>query len=307
MSKKEKLESFYTKNYKKLLIIPLIILLISLILVGTKFATTGDLFKKDVTLKGGITATIYTNQEINIEKLKQAIPSDSIIRTLTDFSTGKQLGIIIEVSDIKIEQLENIIEKELNIKLTQENYSVEETGPKLGQAFYRQLILAVLLAFLFMGIVVLITFRTIIPSLAVIQAAVTDIVVTLAIINFLNIEISSAGIVAFLLVIGYSIDTDILLTTRVLKKKGQPLFDRMFSSMKTGLTMTITTLIAITTGFLFTTSFVIKEMFMIIMIALIIDIFTTYLTNTGLLMLYCKKKNITWNSKNYSKNGESGF
>ena len=41
----------------------------------------------------------------------------------------------------------------------------------------------------------------------------------LALIDFLGIEISAAGIAAFLMLIGYSVDTDILLTSRALKRK----------------------------------------------------------------------------------------
>jgi len=198
-----KLEEFYKKNYKLLMLIPIIVLIISLAFISYNYMSKGELINRDVTLKGGISATIYTDKPANIKELQNAIKVDSIVRTLTDFSTGKQVGVIIEVSDIKAEELKSILESALNIKLTDQIYSVEETGAALGESFFKELIYTVLIAFLLMSIVVFITFRTFIPSIAVIFAALIDITIPLAIINFLGMKISSAGIVAFLLLIGY--------------------------------------------------------------------------------------------------------
>jgi len=290
---KDKLEAFYNKYYKVLMLIPIILLVISFIIVGSRFASTGELFNRDVTLKGGITMTIYTDQEISTELLQNKIPVDSIVKKLTDFSTGKQVGVIVEASDIKEEELKPILQKELNIELTNENYSIEETGSSLGASFYTELIWAVIFAFILMAIAIFILFRTFTPSIAVVFSALIDIMVPLAIINIFNIKVSSAGIVAFLLLIGYSVDTDILLTTRSIKRTNGRLFDRMYASMKTGLTMTFCAIAVMITGLVISNTPIIKEMFFIILLGLITDIFSTYLTNAGILTMYCKKKNIT--------------
>jgi preprotein translocase subunit SecF len=285
-----KIGKFYFKHLKKLAIIPLILFILALTGLIIQASVTGDFMNKDVSLKGGISSTVYTNQEIDESELKAHLGVDSNTRVLGDFSTGEQLGIMVEVSDLNSTVLEEKLESFFNMELTQENYSVEETGPKLGEAFYRQLILALIFALILMGVAVLIAFRTIIPSLAVVFAAITDIIVTLAIVNLFGMQISTAGIVAFLLVIGYSIDTNILLTTRVLKKKELSVNDRIKASAKTGLTMTFTTILALTAGIIFVTSPVIKGMFTIVVIALLVDILTTYFTNAGILSWYVKKK-----------------
>ena len=273
------------------MLIPIILLVLSLAFVGFKYATTGEIFNRDVTLKGGITSTIYTDKDINTEDLQNKIPN-SLVKKLTDFSTGQQVGIIVEASDISADNLKESLQKELAIELTDQNYSVEETGSSLGESFYKELITAVLIAFIFMAIVIFITFRTLIPSAAVVLSALIDIIIPLAIINLLNIKVSSAGVVAFLLLIGYSVDTDILLTTRALKRYNAPLFDRMYSSMKTGLTMTFCAIAVMVTGIILSTTPIIKEMFFIILLGLITDIFSTYFTNASILKIYCKRKNI---------------
>ena len=290
---KDKIEVFWSKNYKLLMFIPIIILVISLILVGTRFAKTGDLFNKDVTLKGGIAATIYTDKPLTEEEIKSALGVESTIKKIGDLTSGKQLGFVIEVSDLTEEQLKSTLSEKLNLELKQENFSLEITTPKLSQSFYKQLMIALIFAFILMGLSVFITFRTLAPSLAVISAAVMDIGITLAFVNLLGMNISTAGIVAFLLVIGYSVDTDILLTNYSIRKREGRLFDRMFHSMKTGLTMTACAAAVMITGLIISNSIVIREMFIIILTALIVDIFSTYLTNAGILWIYCKKKQIT--------------
>jgi preprotein translocase subunit SecF len=84
-----------------------------------------------------------------------------------------------------------------------------------------------------MGLVVFFYFRSIAPSLAVILEAFSDIIVTLAIFNLTGIKLSTAGIAAFLMLIGYSVDTDILLSTRVLKRKDGTVMERWQSKYAT--------------------------------------------------------------------------
>ena len=290
---KEKAEKIFAKNYKILMAIPIIITIIAVIFIGVKYQQTGDLFNKDVSLRGGIAATVYTDNLFTEEQIKSSLQVDATVRTISEVTSGKQLGFIVEVSDLNRDQLKERLQN-LGLELTSQNYSVEETGERLGQAFYRQLLFAIGLAFLLMGITIFITFRTIAPSLAVIFAAFMNLTVTVAVINLLGMNVSTAGIAGLLLIIGYSIDTDVLLTTWVLKKKEYgSLFQRMFHSMQTGLTMTLCAIGVMLVGLLVSNSIVIKEMFTIIFIALIVDIFATYLTNTGILWHYCKRKNIT--------------
>jgi preprotein translocase subunit SecF len=289
---KDKIEHFWNKNYKWLMFIPVLLLVLSLVSIGIQVAKTGDFIKKDVSLRGGIAATIYTDREISTDQIKSALEVESEVKILGDVTTGKTLGYVIEVSDLNETQLKSRLHDKLDLDITQENFSLEVTTPKLSQAFFKQLLIALIFAFILMGVTVFITFRTPAPSIAVIAAAFMDITITLGIINFFGINLSTAGIVAFLMVIGYSVDTDILLTNYAIKKRDGRLFDRMYHSMQTGLTMTICAIGVMLTGLIISNSVVIREMFLILTIALIIDIITTYLTNAGILWIYCKRKNI---------------
>ncbi|MCK4589936.1 MAG: protein translocase subunit SecF [Nanoarchaeota archaeon] len=287
------LKNIYDKHYKKLFIIPILLLVLALAQIAFQTATTGDFVNKGISLKGGSAITI--NKKIDPLELENHLNqnfqgAELTVRSLTE--AGIQTAVTVESSAQTKEEIAVIITKiKQKINLEQEDYTVEIVGASLGESFFKQTLFAVFIAFILMGIVVFIYFRTIAPSLAVILAAFSDIVITLAIFNLIGFKLSSAGIAAFLMLIGYSVDTDILLSTRVLKRKQGSVLDRIFNAMKTGLTMTASTLVAVTLALIFAQSPVIKQIMTILLIGLLIDLINTWLQNTAILRYYLEKKN----------------
>ena len=288
-----KWEELLEKHYKKLFVVPIILLVFSLIVVGFFFSKTGELFYRDVSLKGGVSATVY-EKGVDAEKLERFLEDrlgiDVFVRKLGDIATDSDVGVVVEIGENVSDELKKGIEEGTGIKLNKDNFSVEEVSSSLGESFYQGLLKAVLIAFILMGIVIFVAFRNFIPSAAVLLSAFLDIIFPLAIVELAGIKINAAGIAAFLLVIGYSVDTDILLTTKVLKRKEGNIYERVVDSAKTGLTMTFATIAALGIAYFVTTSFVLKQMFLIIVIALFVDIISTYFMNSGILIWYCKKK-----------------
>jgi preprotein translocase subunit SecF len=133
-----------------------------------------------------------------------------------------------------------------------------------------------------------------IPSIAVIFAAFADIVFALTVVNIMGISLSAAGVAAFLMLIGYSVDTDILLTTRALRKREGTLNERIYGAFKTGIFMTITGLVAVLPAFYIVTglpdSF--RQIFLILAVGLFADIINTWLTNASIIKWYCERKGI---------------
>lgn len=289
---KNSFEKFHDKNYKLLLLIPLLMLILSLTYIGIFYSKNQDFIHRDISLTGGTSVTIY--DKINVIDLENSL-SDELeginIREVYDLVTNEQKAVIIETKT-EGEQTKQVIQNYLGYELTLENSSFEFTGSALSESFYRQLLIAILVAFLFMALVVFVIFRTFIPSLAVIISAFADIVMTLALIDLLGISMSSAGIVAFLMLIGYSVDTDILLTTRILKRKEWSLNERIFGAFKTGITMTLTSLLAIVFALLIVQSFsvVLTQIFTVLVIGLGFDILNTWITNVSILKWYVERK-----------------
>ncbi|MGM5480303.1 MAG: protein translocase subunit SecF [Nanobdellota archaeon] len=300
-SMEQKKQSFYEKYYKQLLIIPFLLLVISIAFLGVNYAQTGDVINRGIKLKGGSAITV-TDDMTDISNVDLSSLESSILTTFPegDLSTRvqKQLGvptaITIELDvteDGDVDDFKQAVLSELpELEESEINNNMLTTGSSLGQAFFKQIIIALLVAFVLMGIVVFIKFKVPAPSFAVILAAFSDIVVTLAVVTMMGMKLSSAGIAAFLMLIGYSVDTDILLSTRVLKRKKGTVYSRVISAMRTGLTMNITTLVAITIALFVSQSPTLTEIMTILFIGLIVDMINTWIQNAGILRWFLERK-----------------
>ncbi|MFH1425586.1 MAG: hypothetical protein ABIG28_02535 [archaeon] len=289
----EEMKNWYDKYYKLILLIPIILLIITVFYLYNFDKQNGDILLKDVTLTGGTTVSVF-DPEVSIQDLTTALSEkfpDIHIRGISDFRTGEQKGFILETQET-VESIKPSLEEYLGYELTQDNSSIEFSSAGLSEGFYRQLRMSIFIAFLFMAIVVFIIFRTFVPSTAVVLAAFADIVMTLTVVNMMGMALSTAGIVAFLLLIGYSVDTDILLTTRVIKKKEGSINSRIKGALGTGLTMTLTSIIAVTVALLIVkgSSEVLRQMFTILLIGLSFDLFNTWFANASILKWYAEKK-----------------
>jgi preprotein translocase subunit SecF len=283
----KKVKHIYETHYKKLLIIPFLLLILAIAQIGIQAAVTGDFMHKDVNLKGGV--TIEMNKltdpiELELFLLDKFPDNDILVRVSQDKT--------VIAADINPKQTDSLIEaiEEKVGELKEDEISKRVMGERLGASFFKETIIAILIAFAFMGFVVFLYFRTFVPSVAVILAAFSDIVITLAIVNVFGMKIGMAGIAAFLMLIGYSVDTDILLSTRVLKRIEGSVLDRVYSAMKTGMTMNITTVIAVAVTLSFILSFDIKQVMIIVLIGLLVDLLNTWIQNVGLLRWYLEKK-----------------
>lgn len=289
-------EKLYRENYKKLLWVSVIIVLLSIGVTLGKVITTGDFAEKGVSLKGGIVLTVLTETPVDVEatlaELRTELPSiDANIKTTS--SRGQQESIIIEASGVESDELILAVQGMIPAANDRDNVSIDTTDPVLGRIAFNQTMLAILVAFVFMAIVVFLYFRSLVPSAAIILAALSDMLFALAGLNLLGIKLSLAGVAAFLMLIGYSVDTDILLSVRVIKRKEGTVFDRVVGAMKTGLTMSAATLAVVIVALIFTDSEIIRQIMTVLLFGLIGDIIFTWIQNAGILRIYTEKKGQT--------------
>ena len=287
---KDKITNIYDRHYRKMMIIPNILLVLSLGILFFNLFTTGQFIEKGVSLSGGVSMTILspTIDNVEVQELLKEEYSKADVESRTITGGGQQKGIIVEVAGITSEELQSTIVSQYG--LSKEDYTIEVTGSSLGKSFYKQLIIAILIAFVLMGTVVYIYYRSIVPSLAIILAAFSNMITTLAIISLMGVKITPAGIAGFLMLLGFSVDTDILLTTRALKHKGGTVDERMFSALKTGLTMSAAAIASISISLIFTHSETIKQIMTILLIGLIFDLVYTWIQNAGIIKMYLEKR-----------------
>ncbi len=273
-----------------LLAVPLIILFAGAALLVLNFTQTGEWFQRSIELRGGTLVSIKTDSQPDLAMIEEELSErfgKVIVRELRSFSG---YGFTVQAdAGTDVEELEAALD---GLGVDTSDMSIETVGSSLGESFWQQAQLSIIVAFILMGIIVFIIFRTLIPSAAVILAAFSDIIVTLALMQVFSIEISLASFAALLMLIGYSIDTDILLTTRILRNTEGSLSERMRGAFKTGMTMTLTTLSVLAAVVITTTSPVLFSIASVLFLGLAVDIINTWLMNATIIRWYAEKRGL---------------
>ncbi|MBI2971137.1 MAG: hypothetical protein HYY37_01815 [Candidatus Aenigmarchaeota archaeon] len=268
--------SFTEKHWKQLIAVPFVLLIAASVLLVHNVVTKGSFLERDVELRGGKII------EAEIRGGAGDMPGYAHVRTAAE---GRRVLI-----EIPAEQDENEVLGVLRSSgVLVGEPTVRTFGPSLGEVFWKQAQIALLVAFVAMSVFVFILFRSPVPSLIVILAATTDIVVTIAVLSMLGVQLSLSVLAALLMIIGYSVDTDILLTSNLLRHGGDT-NAKIRSSMITGLTMSLTALAALSAMYLFAGSFVLSQMALVLIIGIVVDIPATWFANAGLLRWWMMKR-----------------
>ena len=166
--------------------------------------------------------------------------------------------------------------------------SIDSRSATFGSDTQQQALFGVILAFAGMSVLVGLIFRTLIPSVAVVVSAFSDLVIPVALMNLLNIELSLGAVAALLMIIGYSVDSDILLNNHVLRRHGS-FYESAYRAMRTGVSMTLTSIAAMLTMFVVSWYLGIPlfdDIALILVCGLTADLMNTYLMNMSLLRWY---------------------
>ncbi|MDP2666842.1 MAG: hypothetical protein Q8P05_05085 [Candidatus Diapherotrites archaeon] len=173
------------------------------------------------------------------------------------------------------------------------SFTVEEVTPTFGASFLGNALFVGLISIILLTIVIFIFFREWVPSLAVVEAALFDMLIAVALATLFGFSFTLAAVAALLMLIGYSVDTDILLTTRILKRKDKDVFARANDTLITGLTVTGTlfgaalVMLIVSWYAQITTIF---EIAAIVLFGMIGDLIATWFTNAPILLWYWEKK-----------------
>jgi preprotein translocase subunit SecF len=274
---------------RRLIFITLAFLVISLGFIAHKQITTGFFMDKGVELRGGNLVTIYFNDAdfSQVSGVADKIRGEHGVSAYpVTTALGTQLSIE-ETSDTNTTAILNQVNSTLSIK----TYEISTIDPKLSSGLIGEILKGIGFAFIAIAVIIFILFRVPIPSFAIVLAAFSDLVMTVFLMNILGIELNMATFTALLLLLGYYVDTNILLTTRTLREKGN--FDANYkSTIKTGLTMIITSITALTAVILIAgASSVFGQLATVIILGLIVDIPNTWIQNAVILDWYKEKYN----------------
>jgi len=170
-----------------------------------------------------------------------------------------------------------------------ESASFNEVSASLSAKFIDKAFMVVAYSTVLVSIAVFIIFRTFIPSLAVLIGAACDIIIALGAMGLFGIPLTLASFAALLMLVGFSLDTDVLLTMRVIKRReGEPR-QRAYEAMKTGMTMSMALMLSFLCLFILASVTHINTYYEISAVALaglIGDLAATWLLNGVIVLWY---------------------
>ena len=253
------------------------------------------------------------------EKEKELIDKENLLSTLLENSI-KSANEILEFEKYKFEELKNLRYTE-KVKIIHQayleskdkwkenfmyelsklgkinRYSLEEVSPSLSIYFINKVFSVIIVSIILMSILVILIFRLPLPSLIVLSGATIDLIICLGFMGYSGIPLTLASFTALMIMVGLSLDTDMMLCIKILKiGEGNPK-ERAYEAMQTGFAMTTTTLAAFVALLVLgelTKISVYQQIGLIGTVGLIGDLIGTWLFN-AVAVLYYKEKLIKKN------------
>jgi preprotein translocase subunit SecF len=171
--------------------------------------------------------------------------------------------------------------------------SFEEVTASLSSKFLETAVMVAVFAIVLTTIIVFVIFRSTIPSLAVIAGALSDVIFALGAMSIFGIPLTLASFSALLMLVGFSLDTDVLLSMRVIKQKEGTAASRAYSAMKTGMTMSLSAIVAFSCLFilsLITHIPIYYEISSVVLAGLVGDLIATWCFNAVIILHFVEEQ-----------------
>jgi preprotein translocase subunit SecF len=274
----------YTRyTNRQLAAVPLAVLAVALLIIGGWYVMTGAPVSPGLEFTGGAELRVAVDAPDGQarEQIQQTFdPAPESIRSVPSDNT---YVLTFQTEEVGVSALEE--------QARAAGFEVESSytvSPSFGSRTQLLAIGGVAFAFLGMSALVFLMFRTFVPSIAVVISAFSDIVIPVALMNVLGIDLTLGTVAALLMLIGYSVDSDILLNNHILRRSGG-FYESTHRAMRTGVTMTLTSLSAMAVMAVVATLFGIQllaSIGLILVFGLATDLMNTYMLNLSLLRWY---------------------
>jgi len=269
---------------RQLIVIPLVIIAIlttSLVVLSVPLSTD---FRESglIRVRGLENIPDAAAVEIAIENLLGYNVDVDIVANGLDIGTNNALG-----------GNETLLVKSMFLSqfgIPENSVTVELRGATITSIYTEQARNAMIGAFVAMGIIIFIAFRRRVTVGGILLAVGLDMLGVLGCMALFGVELSLASVAGLLMLIGYAVDTNILLTTRVLKRVGGEPREKVGDAMHTGVMMSGSTLIPLFALNLLTTAPQLYQLTAVLIFGIIIDIFNTWFLNSAIIIRHAERQ-----------------
>jgi len=283
-----KILSFIENNYKKFLMISMVIFVIFVGTILFNYFKYGYIINKSITISGGYVTLINNNYHITNPEIQNTLNQMNI----TDYVLYSTPNIIYIESGKQINEtlLINLLNQDYNIKLLPTDISIQQYSSLVGNLIFNQFLFFVILAMILTAFVIFIAFRASKITLNIISTILFDVVGLLAILSITKYPIGANGFIGMLMILGFAIDNNVVLSTNIVKEKEKPFIERVRMSFRVGMLMEIIALYTLLLLYFIVPEPSVDEFAFVLSVAIILDLLYYLIGNIPLYKYFEAKK-----------------
>ena len=198
----------FTNYFKSMVLISLVIFLVSLmslLIVGVK---------SSIDFTGGTVINVQVDTDVNLSNLRQVLEEDlKQPVSVVEVNSNNETYILLKMGYLSNEQVIN----DVLSKVYDNQYSInqiESIGPKIGDELKVNARNAIIASLLLIALYISIRFDGY-YAIGSLFALLHDVLITLGVFVFMNMEISISIIAALLTIVGYSLNDTIVIYDRI--------------------------------------------------------------------------------------------
>tara|TARA_B100001989_G_C24456775_1_gene421977 strand:- start:96 stop:983 length:888 start_codon:yes stop_codon:yes gene_type:complete len=198
----------FTNYFKPMVLVSLVIFLVSL----TSLLIIG--VKSSIDFTGGTVINVQVDTDVNLSNLRQVLEQDlKQPVSVVEVNSNNETYILLKMGYLSNEQVIN----DVLSKVYDNQYSInqiESIGPKIGDELKVNARNAIIASLLLIALYISIRFDGY-YALGSLFALLHDVLITLGVFVFMNMEISISIIAALLTIVGYSLNDTIVIYDRI--------------------------------------------------------------------------------------------
>lgn len=227
----------------------------------------------------------------------QNVPDPSSVKSAIESLLGKNVDVISVENGFHIETDALSESEETNVKGTLFNQFgvptnsviIEPIGPVISSLQGEQIVYSIIVVFIVIGIITFIIFRRRVISMAILLVVELDILCVLGYMALFRVPLGLTSITAIVMIVGYAIDTNILLAYHVFKRVGGEPREQAATSLNTGLTMSVLLIVILLSLNLLTSAMQLDVLTATLIFGVAINILNTWFLGAGILLGHAER------------------
>ncbi len=233
---------------------------------------------------------------IMVEGLEN-VPDSSSVESVVEGLLGTNADVVLIENGLHIETDVLNENDEANVKgvlsarfgIPTDSVTIKLIGP-ISSFQSEQALYSIIAAFVAMGVIALIIFRRRVAPMAILLVVGLDILCVLGYMALFRVPLSLASTVGIVMLIGYAVDTNILLAWRILKRVGGGHKEQATDSINTGLMMSVLAIVVLLSLNILTSASPLNVLTAVLIFGIAINILNTWFLGAGILLRHAERQ-----------------